>query len=76
LPVSVCLITLVSSEEWSQFERFRLQPVQMVKKTSRYKAKLSNNAEASRVNNSSRQHNSGYRLLLGHIRTESLAPSL
>ena len=44
-------INLLSSEQCSQFERFRLQHVQMVNKTSSFKTKcIGNNAEASRVN--------------------------
>ena len=51
LPANLCLITLLSSEQCSQFERFCLQHVQMVNKTSRFKTKLiGNNAKGSRVN--------------------------
>jgi len=51
LPANLCLITLLSSEYCSQFERFCLQHVQMIKKISRFKTKfIGNDAEASRVN--------------------------
>ena len=51
LPANVCLVTLFSSEQSLQFERFCLQPVQMVNKTSSFKTKLiGNNAEVGRVN--------------------------
>ena len=43
---NLCLLTLLSSEQCSQFER-----VQMVNKTSSFKTKLiGNKPEASRVN--------------------------
>ena len=40
LPANVCLVTLLSSEQCSQCERFRLQHVQIVNRTSRLKSKL------------------------------------
>ena len=50
LPANLCLVTLLSSEQCSQFERFRLQHAQMVNKTSRFKTNLNDsNAEVSRV---------------------------
>ena len=51
LPANSYLVILLSSEQCSQFERFCLQHIQMVTKTSKFKTKLiGNNAEASRVN--------------------------
>ena len=52
LRVNLCLIALLSSEQCSQFERFRMQHVQMVNKMPCFKTKCigNNNAEASRVN--------------------------
>ena len=50
LPANLCLVSLLSSEQCSQFERFCLQPVQMVNKTSSFKTKLIvNNVEASQL---------------------------
>ena len=50
-PASSCLVTLLSLEQCSQFERFHLQHVQMVNKTSSFKTKfIGYNAEVSRVN--------------------------
>ena len=52
LPANLCLVTLLS-EQGSQFERFHLQRVQLVNKTSSFKTKLignNNNAKVSRVN--------------------------
>ena len=40
---SLCLVTLLSSEQCSQFERFCLQHDQMVNKMSSFKTKLINN---------------------------------
>ena len=37
LPDGLCLVTLLSSEQYSQFERFRPQHVQMVNKTFNFK---------------------------------------
>ena len=34
LPANVCLVSLLSSEQRSQFERFRLHHAQMINKTS------------------------------------------
>ena len=50
LPASLCLVTLFNSEPCSQFERFHLQHVQMVNKTSSFKTKLLGyDAKASRI---------------------------
>ena len=43
LAINFCLVTLLSSEQCSQFERFRLQHVQMINKTSSFKVKLIGN---------------------------------
>ena len=44
LPANLCLVTLLSSKQCLQFERFRLQHVKMV---NEFKKKLiGNNAEA------------------------------
>ena len=43
LPAKMCLVTLLSSEQCLQFERFHLQHVQMVNKTSSFKTKLTCN---------------------------------
>ena len=40
LPSNLCLVTLLNSEQCLQFERFRLQHIQMVDKTSIFKTKL------------------------------------
>ena len=40
LPASVSLVTLLSSEQSSQFERFRVQHVQVANNTSSFKIKL------------------------------------
>ena len=40
LPAKLCLFTLLSSEQCSLFERFRLQQVQMINKTSNFQTKL------------------------------------
>ena len=53
LPANLCLVTLLSSEQCSQFERFRPQDVQMLNpnKSSNFKTKLTGNTvETSRVN--------------------------
>jgi len=43
LPANLCLVNLLSSEQCSQFERFLLQPIQMVNKTCSVKTKLIGN---------------------------------
>ena len=54
LPANLCLATLLSSEQCSQFEIFRLQHIQMANKTSNFKTKLiGNNAVVSRITRSS-----------------------
>ena len=51
LPVNLYLVTLVSLEHCSKIERFRLQRIQMVKKTSSFKTELiGSSAKVSRVN--------------------------
>ena len=51
LLANMCLVTLFSSEQCSQFEIFRLQNVHIVNKTSSFKTNLiDNNAETSRGN--------------------------
>ena len=40
LPANLCLVTLLSFEQCSKLENFRLQHVQIVNKTSRLKTKL------------------------------------
>ena len=40
MPASLCLVILISSEQCSQFERFRLQHVQMVNKASSLKTEM------------------------------------
>ena len=51
LPADLCLLTLLISEQCSQFERFFPQHVQMVNKTSSFKTKLLGNySEAGKVN--------------------------
>ena len=51
LPANLCLVTLLSLEQCSQSERFRLKHVQMVNKPSSFKTKLNgNNTKVSRVN--------------------------
>ena len=48
LPANLCLVILLNSEQCSQFERFRLQHIQMVNKTSSFKTKfIGHNAEAT-----------------------------
>ena len=49
MPANLCLVTLLSSEQYSVFEKFCLQHVQMVTKTSSLK-KIDNNTEASQLN--------------------------
>jgi len=52
---NLCLYMLLSSEQCQQFERFRLQCVQVVNKTSSFKTKLTgNNPETNRVNRNTR----------------------
>jgi len=51
LPANEGLVTLLSPEQRSQLETFRLKVVQIVNKTSSLKTKLTgNNAEATRIN--------------------------
>ena len=51
MSANLCLVTVLSLEQCSEFDRFRLQHVQMVNKTSSFKTKLiCNKAETSRVN--------------------------
>ena len=51
LPANLWSVILLILEQCLQFERFRLQHVQKVNKTSHFKTNLTgNNAEASRVN--------------------------
>ena len=51
LPASVFSYFILSLEQFSQFERFCLQHLQMVNKTSSFKTKLiGNNAKMHRVN--------------------------
>ena len=46
LAANLCLVTILSSEQCTQFERFRLELVQMVNKTSKFKTKfIGNNAK-------------------------------
>ena len=53
LLTNLCLVTLLIAEQCVPFERFRLQHVQIVNKTSSFKTKLiGNNAGASRINRS------------------------
>ena len=48
LPVNLCLVTLLSSEQCSQFKKFQLQHVQMINKTFSFKTKLiGSNTEAT-----------------------------
>ena len=50
VPANLCLVTLVNLDQCSQFERFHLQHVEMVNKTSSFKTKfIGKNAKASRV---------------------------
>ena len=51
-PYQFVLMIILSSEQCSQFERFRLQHVPMVNKTCSFKKITDNNAEASRINRS------------------------
>ena len=39
LLANLCLVTLISSDQCSQFERFRLQHIQIVNKTSSFEEK-------------------------------------
>ena len=51
LSPSFWLITLLSSAQCSQFERFHVLPIQMVNKTSSFKTKLiGNNVKPNKVN--------------------------
>ena len=50
MPANLCLVTLLSLGQCSLFERFHLQHVEMVNKTSNFKTKLiGNNDEVSSV---------------------------
>ena len=50
LPTNLCLVTLLSSDTFSQFERFRLHHVRLVNKQSICRTKnIDNNAEMSRI---------------------------
>ena len=40
LPDYLCLVTLLSSEQNEQFERFCLQLIQIIKRTSSFKIKM------------------------------------
>ena len=57
LLAAVCdftVVTLLSSEQCSQFETFHQQHIQMVNKTFSFKTKfIGNNAKVSRVNRNS-----------------------
>jgi len=74
MPANLCLVTLFTSEQCLQLERFGLQHIQMVNKTASFKTRfIDNNADASRVNCNivgcstfpwSRQRTSHYKLLL------------
>ena len=51
LPANLCLVTVLSSEQYPQFETFCQQHVQIVNNTFSFKTKLiGNNAEVRRVN--------------------------
>ena len=51
LHANLCLVTVLSSEQCLQFERFRLRHVQIVNKASSFKTKfIGNSAEVNRVN--------------------------
>jgi len=53
LPASLCSVSLLSSEQCLQFERFHLQHAQVVNQTFSFKRELiGNKAEAIRVNHS------------------------
>ena len=53
LPANVCLVTSLTSEQCLQFERFRMQHIQVVNKRSNFKTKLiGNNANISAINRS------------------------
>ena len=55
LGVNLCLVTLFSWEQCSQLERFRLQNIQMVNKTSSVKTKLvGSNAATCKINTNTR----------------------
>ena len=79
-PANLCLVTLLSSEQCSQFECFHPQHVQIINNTSSFKTKLTgNNTETSKVNlwcltfPRSRQQTSRYKLLLCQLWAETLA---
>ena len=86
LAVCVCLFSLLSVEQCSQLERFHLQYVANVNKTSSFKTNLiGNNADATKVNHNtlwyltfphSRQQTSCYKLLLGKFWAKKLATFL
>ena len=47
-PANLCLVTLLSSEQCSQFQRLHLQQVHIVNKTSSFKTEfIGNNAQVS-----------------------------
>ena len=56
LPAILCLVTLLTSEQCLQFERFRLEYVQMVNKASIFKTKLTSDTDTSRVNRNTFQY--------------------
>ena len=83
----LCLVTLLTSEQCSQFERFCLQHTLMINETSSFKSKLISNAGANRFNHNifwcltfphSKQYTSCYKLLHYQFRfwSEELRPSL
>ena len=54
VPEYLYLVTLLSSEQDEEFERFCLQLIQIINRTSSFKIKwIGNNAKASRVNHNS-----------------------
>ena len=48
LPANLCLVTLLSLEQCSVFQKFHLQHVQMVNKTSSFKIKFIGNNVVNR----------------------------
>ena len=86
LSANLCLVTLLRSEKFSQFERFHLQHVKTVNKTSSFDTKLiGNNADVTKITcntlwcfifQRSRQLISCYKLLFDQFWAEELAPSL
>ena len=75
LPAHLCLVTLFSSEQCSQLERFIPQHVQMVNKTSSFITQLTGNIAETSWGNRNTQ-TSRYKLLLCQFWVEELAPSL